>query len=223
MNLDVMKIAGALLLGAAALVALLLVVSPTHVTLLGIEGSCRIPLFTAFQETVSRANDFGVAEQCRQQSVVRVVQAGAVLLTVGLLGASLLAFAPSGAAQRRQQLQEWQAWKYEQEKPRQWALYQQQLAEWERENGPSSPETLGASGHAFREHCRRAQESPRRVIRARCGHRRLRGRAGPNGSKQALDRRSPGVDGCGWCSAWKLPPPRLFGQRRTQPGSPGDN
>ena len=89
-----MKIAGSLLLGGAFIVTLLLTPSPTHVSVLGVEGSCGMPFASAFQDT-SQANDFGLSDQCRQQSVIRLIEAGGVMLTVSLTGACLLAFAPS--------------------------------------------------------------------------------------------------------------------------------
>ncbi|WP_028636961.1 hypothetical protein [Nocardioides sp. URHA0032] len=129
-----MKIAGSLLLGGAFLVALVLSLSPTHVTFLGTEGSCGIPIVTAFQDT-SQADDFGLSEQCRRQSVVRFYEAGAVMMTVGLAGGIMLAVSPSEAERQRRQFQEWQAWTAHQEHARQWADYQHRLAEWERQNG----------------------------------------------------------------------------------------
>ena len=115
--------------------ALILSLSPTHVSLLGTEGSCGVPLYTSFVDT-SQADDFGLSDQCRQQLVIRLVEAGAVMLTVGLTGLCLIIFAPSKRAEQQRQFQQWQAWQQQQENARQWADYQQRLAEWERLNGP---------------------------------------------------------------------------------------
>lgn len=97
-----MKVAGALTLVAAFVVALLFALVPTSVTFFGTTGSCGPPVLRVFvhQAEASLTDDFGVeqsvVDECVGQSWMRLVIGAAVGGVLGIGGALMLAFAPQG-------------------------------------------------------------------------------------------------------------------------------
>ena len=83
------------LMAAAAIFALL----PTHVSVLGVSGSCGAPLVTAFDEP--EGDDFGITEQCISQSRSRVLVAVAAFVIGGGAGAVMIALSFAVAGPRR--------------------------------------------------------------------------------------------------------------------------
>lgn len=123
-----MKVAGALALVVGFIAALLLLVLPTSVRVLGTDTSCDIPVKGMFG--YEAGSDPYLADQCQKQSVIRVSIGAVVGVTAMFAGGLMLALGPSAADKERDEFERWQRWQNEQER-QQWERQQ-----WERQPRP---------------------------------------------------------------------------------------
>ncbi|WP_157546012.1 hypothetical protein [Hamadaea tsunoensis] len=89
----------------AAVFALL----PAEVSVLGTSGSCGLPISTAFKAVDSSQDEFtqGIAKECKDRSVQRLILGGVIAVIVGFTGLGLLAAGEARALRRPQPVYWW--------------------------------------------------------------------------------------------------------------------